>query len=717
MSPDIIKVNYPKNYQTEVNGDNIYEEELAKLTAESFANASTTNTLKHIKSALAKSLRKQYGIKDKDELTEKVNALLALHGLSDDRFDPMGQFAKYMSTQLNDISIDDNANKDSVSIKGTLKELELPFDKLIGYDYLFRTMKELYGKEEAERISGEMYNFSLALGDSTNCLIPYCWAFDASKIVMLGRQFGQLPSKPAKRVSSYIAALCETVHQMSSHLAGAVSLGTFFMDVSHLLIYKQRISYDKLMNNAAFRKQLENEFQQFIHSCNSLSRNGIESPFTNVSIFDKEKLSHFINDENYGWYFPKNIKVLADNELGDENGKISKDAFEKFIVNYIFEVQKIFVELFDKGDPSQNGINYRFPVVTVNISKHIDEQGNPYIEEGNELLEYIVKKDISKYNIFTSQGERIASCCRMINDKEMMDQLGSTMNSFGGSGGASLGSHRVVTINFARLAYQANSYDEYKSLLKARVDDASKVLKAHKVLLYKLTDMGMEPFIKMGFIDLGRMFSTFGMLGIYEADIILKDRFGNKDFDYMLDILECFKKYTIEAGTRENLIINREEIPGESCAPKLFKSDNILFGNPYSFPEFYANQFVPLYAKVTIAEKMKIEGKYERYLSGGVISHLQIGSDVTSTQAKAIIMEAVKSNCEHFALNRVVSRCTECGAVEKANWKECPHCHSEKVQHMTRVVGFFTITEQWNKTRREKDFPSRHFYDLKELEK
>ena len=717
MSPNIIKVNYPKSYQTEVNGDNIYEEELAKLTSESFANASTTNTLKHIKNALAKSLRKQYGIKDKDELTEKVNALLALHGLSDDRFDPMGQFAKYMSTQLNDISIDDNANKDSVSIKGTLKELELPFDKLIGYDYIFRTMKELYGKEEAERISGEMYNFSLALGDSTNCLIPYCWAFDASKIVMLGRQFGQLPSKPAKRVSSYIAALCETVHQMSSHLAGAVSLGTFFMDVSHLLIYKQRVSYDKLMNNAAFRKQLENEFQQFIHSCNSLSRNGIESPFTNVSIFDKEKLSHFINDENYGWYFPKNIKVLADNELGDENGKISKDAFEKFIVNYIFEVQKIFVELFDKGDPSQNGINYRFPVVTVNISKHNDEHGNPYVEEGNELLEYIVKKDISKYNLFTSSGERIASCCRMINDKEMMDQLGSTMNSFGGSGGASLGSHRVVTINFARLAYQANSYDEYKSLLKARVDDASKVLKAHKVLLYKLTDMGMEPFIKMGFIDLGRMFSTFGMLGIYEADIILKDKFGNKDFDYMLDILECFKEYTIEAGTRENLIINREEIPGESCAPKLFKSDNILFGNPYDFPEFYANQFVPLYAKVTIAEKMKIEGKYERYLSGGVISHLQIGSDVTSTQAKAIIMEAVKSNCEHFALNRVISRCTECGAVEKANWKECPHCHSEKVQHMTRVVGFFTITEQWNKTRREKDFPSRHFYDLKELEK
>lgn len=717
MSPDIIKVNYPKNYQTEAIVDNTYDEELAKLTAESFANASTTNTLKHIKRALVKTFRKEYGIVDKDELTEKVNAMLALHGLSDDRFDPMGQFAKYMSTQLNDISIDDNANKDSVSIKGTLKELELPFDKLIGYDYLFRTMKELYGKDEAERITGEMYSYALALGDSTNCLIPYCWAFDASKIVMLGRQFGQLPSKPAKRVSSYVAALCETIHQMSSHLAGAVSLGTFFMDVSHLLIYKQRVPYDKLIHNAAFRKQLENEFQQFIHSCNSLSRNGIESPFTNVSIFDKEKISHFISDENYGWYFPKNIKVLADNELGDDNGKISKEAFEKFIVNYIFEVQKVFVDLFDKGDPSQNGINYRFPVVTVNISKHKDENGTLYVDENNELLEYIVKKDISKYNLFTSTGERIASCCRMINDKEMMDQLGSTMNSFGGSGGASLGSHRVVTINFARIAYQANTYDEYKQLLKARVDDASKVLKAHKVLLYKLTDMGLEPFVKLGFIDLGRMFSTFGMLGIYEADIICKDKFGNHEFDYMLDILEAFKEYTIEAGTRESLIVNREEIPGESCAPKLFKADNLLYGNPYNFPELYANQFVPLWNDVTIAEKMRIEGKYERYLSGGVISHLTIGSDVTPTQAKAIIMKAVESNCEHFALNRVISRCTECGTVEKANWEECPHCHSKKVQHMTRVVGFFTLVEQWNKTRREKDFPNRHFYNLKELEK
>ena len=41
---------------------------------------------------------------------------------------------------------------------------------------------------------------------------------------------------------------------------------------------------------------------------------------------------------------------------------------------YVFELQKIFIDFFDKGDPMNGGINYRFPVVTVNFSKHRNEE-------------------------------------------------------------------------------------------------------------------------------------------------------------------------------------------------------------------------------------------------------------------------------------------------------------------------------------------------------
>ena len=717
MSPDIIKVNYPKNYQDDTNNENLYEEELAKLTAESFANASTTNTLKHIKACLAKNLRKVHGIKDKDELTEKVNAILALHGLSDENFDPMAMMSKVISTKLNDVSIDDNGNKDgNKAIRGMIKEAELPFDKLIGYDYQYRTIKELYGKEEAQRIMGLLYDYSLALHDSTKIMVPYCWALDSSKLVMEGRPFGMLKSKPAKSVDSYLDCLCDSIPEFANHVAGAIALATIFLDITHLLIYKQRVSLKTLKEDKIFRKYLENRFQKFIHSVNHPTRDSIESPFTNISIFDKEKLHGFIGEDNYQWYFPKNIKVLADNELGGENGKLSREEFDDFIVDYITEVQKIFIDFFDKGDPNQNGMQYRFPVTTVNMSKHWNQEKNCFeLDKDNELLNYITRKDIARYNIFCSEGTKICSCCRMINDKDMMDSLGSAVNSFGGSGGASLGSHRAVTINFVRIAYEAESYENFKEILKSRVEDAAKVLKAHKVLILKLHEMGLQPFIDRGWLDMNRMFSTFGVNGIYEADIILKNKFGQVVDDYRQDILTEFNQYYKEASKKEKIAGNAEQVPAESMSPKLFKSDYMFFGNPYNFPNMYANQFVPTWEKATIKEKFTTEGKYDMYLNGGSVCHIQIGSDITSSQAKQIICESVKAGCEHFALNAVYSRCKECGEVQKARWEECPHCHSQNVEHLSRVVGFFVVMENVNKTRRENDWMKRKFISKEEL--
>lgn len=716
MVSEIIKVNYPKNYMDDVNTDQ-YEEELSKLTVDSFANASTTNTLKHIKAALAKSLRKNYGIKDKEELTEKVNAILKIHGLGDENFDPMSTISKYMTTQLNDVSIDDNGNKDSnKAIKGMLKEAELPFDKLIGYDYLYRTMKELYGKDEAIRITGEMYDFSLALHDSTKIMLNYCWALDSSKLVIEGRPFGVLQSKPAKSVDSYMDCLCDSIPEFANHVAGAVAISTIFLDIAHLLIYKQRIPLKDVKEDKKIRKYLENRFQKFIHSVNHPFRDSIESCFTNVSIFDKEKLHGFISEDNYGWYFPKHIKVLADNELGGDSGKVSKEEFEDFVVDYIFEVQKIFIDFFDKGDPSQNGMQYRFPVVTINMSKHWNEEAQQYeLDKDNELLAYITKKDIARYNQFTSEGTKICSCCRMINDQDMMNQLGSTVNSFGGSGGASLGSHRAVTINFARIAYEAESYEGYKKILKQRVDDTAKILKAHKVLILKLQEMGLQPFIDRGWIDMGRMFSTFGVNGLYEANIILQNKFGQVVEDYRQDILTEFNKCYREAAVVENIAANAEQTPVESMSPKLFKVDNMLFGNPYNFPNMYANQFIPTWEKTTIKEKFTTEGKYDMYLNGGAICHLQVGSDITPSQAKQIIMESVKAGCEHFAINAVYSRCKDCGEVQKARWEKCPKCQSEHVEHLSRVVGFFVVMEGINPTRRENDWKKREYITKEDL--
>ena len=570
-----IKVTYP-TFNMDI--DNPYQEEMDKLVDISLSQAGTTRTRKNIIECLTKSLKSKYGITDKDELTKKVNQLMELHGMGDENFDPLAIISKLVFGNLqtvNDISVDANANKTSTNAEGICAEAMLAFKKAVGYDYLYQTLKEIYGKAEAKKCMASMFDMSLFLHDATNILKPYCYCIDASKIVTEGRNFGQVHSGPAHRISTYVTTLGDTIREISFNLAGAVAIGTFFMDIANLAIYRERITLDDLRNDKKIRKVISNHMQQFIYTVNHYSRSAVESPFTNVSLFDREKLKGLISEDNYGWYFPKKAAVIEDNDL--EN---TKEAWKDFVLDYIEELQEIYIDVFDAGDPLRNGLQFPFPVTTCNFSTDIDENGNHKLTlsgTDNKLLEYITHKDISKYNIYCSSGTKVASCCRLLSDSEMLS-LGSGVNSFGGSQ-VSLGSHRVITIDFSRCAYEAESYDDFKKIITDRVEEMAKVLKAHRILIHKLEKQGTQPWITNGWINMSHMFSTFGAAGYVEADEILKFKFNHKDFDYMKDFLVYFNKECTRIGEREKMIWNIEAVPFEGGSPKAAKANKILFGD------------------------------------------------------------------------------------------------------------------------------------------
>jgi ribonucleoside-triphosphate reductase len=106
------------------------------------------------------------------------------------------------------------------------------------------------------------------------------------------------------------------------------------------------------------------------------------SPFTNISLFDRNKIKTLIKDKPH--YFP------------NEGNRTQSDHVE-YIIEYIIELQKLFLDFFDKGDPLTNGTPLRFPIVTCNISK--DVNGNI---KDKEFLEDICNREIYRYNIFVS---------------------------------------------------------------------------------------------------------------------------------------------------------------------------------------------------------------------------------------------------------------------------------------------------------------------------
>lgn len=684
--------------------DEDFKKELDKVSDDILINAETTRTIKNIKKTLASALKKKYGFSN-GELKELTSKILNIHGLDATNFDTLANFAKILDSRVNDVSIDDNSNKNEKTIAGVNNEITASNRKLIGYHMLYGVMKDLYGQAEAKVLSGDLYDFSLGLSDSTNILIPYCWALDASKLVMEGRKFGQLPSAPVHRVDSYISALDETVHQMSSHLAGAIAVGTFFLDIAHILIYKQRVPFEVVKNDPTMRKYIENCFQTFVHSVNHLSRNGVESPFTNISLFDRIKLSGLISKDNYAWYFANKKAIAVDNGL--ENA-MTDEEWKEFVISYIMELQEIYAKFHEKGDPLNNGIPYRFPVTTMNISK--DDDGNILDEN---FFDFVCQRDITRFNIFTSKGTKVASCCRLINDAELLD-MGSTVNSFGGST-VSMGSHRVVTINFARIAYEANSMEDFYKILDKRIRGAAKVLKAHKVLIGKMEAKGLEPFITRGWIRMDRLFSTFGILGVVEAKKILETKFSDEikeGQDVMNDYLVYLNKHSQEYAKELGLFSNIEQIPGESYAVRLATVDNLIFNDNIIDAPLYANQFVPLWEDATIWEKLEADGKYNQLLTGGGIVHAQLGSKTTAAQNRKIILYAIKCGCEHFVLNSVYSKCPECGSVYDHKVASCSKCgHNEHMQYFTRVVGFFVPVDSWNPTRRNWEFQRRTFID------
>lgn len=647
------------------------------------SSADQNVTLKRIRDALINRLIECHPDSDIDQINCMAHKILKVNGLDTDRFDFVKQFKRFTEARLNDISIDDNSNKNEKTIASIYNEIQGPVKKITGFDYLYCTMRDMYGKQEATRLSALMYDYSLGLSDSTNIMIPYCYAMDGSRIITEGRKFGILPSKPAKRVSSYISALCETIHQISSHLAGAVAVGTFFFDIAKLILINYSNPIEDL-NDPIVVKQIENEFQQFVHSVNHLSRSAAESPFSNLSIFDKVKIKYLVTND-LAWYY--------------------EDYDTDLVVNVVYRLQNIFLDFFDKGDPMNSGLPYRFPVMTINLAK--EKVNGEWIISDQECFDEIVHRDIYRYNIFTSEGTKTASCCRLINDGEMLE-LASQSNSFGAGAVGNLGSHRVCTINFNRIALEAKSYEDYYKIFNERMNDTRKILKAHKKLIKRLADGKLQMFIANGWIALSRMFSTYGVMGLYEAEKTMKHKFPNDNpGDFIGKVLKDLNDYIVKATYEdEGYIYNIEQIPGESYAVRLCEIDKTLYGEELVPYKLYANQWIPLWEDASIWEKLKVDGKYNSMLTGGGIVHATIGETVNSHQAKEIIKYAVETGCEHFALNAIYSKCKN-EHMTMGDHDTCPECDSEIVDKYTRVVGYFVPVSSFSKVRRTEDFPNR----------
>ena len=151
----------------------------------------------------------------------------------------------------------------------------------------------------------------------------------------------------------------------------------------------------------------------------------------------------------------------------------------------------------------------------------------PYDEEYVYCFE--MKNQEEPY--FTLPNGVITHNCRLVSNVTDVDKdvpLG-VCNSIGGTS-LNVGSVKVNTTDLAGLPYETGHTDAFLSLVYEQTWAACPALDAQRNIIKRNIEKGLLPNVSSGLIHMERMFSTVGIIGLYEAcehfGLIDQDEFG-----------------------------------------------------------------------------------------------------------------------------------------------------------------------------------------------
>ena len=574
-----------------------------------------------------------------------------------------------------DASVDGNANVGQKDIVTLMNEMPKPHQKLLSFNKIYHEMNKRYGFKRANEWLEAEWNGHLYMHDAnTTSFVHYCFAYDLKDLAERGLYFIEnFNAEPPKHLGTFIDFVKEFVSYACNRSSGAVGL-------PNLIPYMYYFWSRDVKNNYYTEnpeKYARQHIQRLIYALNQpFLRGGIQSAFTNTSVFDHEYLMALFG----GAIFP--------------DGELMVDELEG-----IMEFQKIYLEEMSK---IRSNNMMTFPVNSISLLR----QNGVFADE--EFAKYAIRHNMkwNDSNIFIdSSVTSLSNCCRL---KSNIEDLGY-FNSIGGSA-LKVGSVKVNTINLARLALENKTEKDYLFALKEMVILNLEALDCVRHIISRNVEKGLLKNFSLGMVDFEHLYNTIGFTGIYETmktfGYVRVDEFGNT---YYTEAAEKFGKKIFDVirntkdvfGLDKDYMINTEQIPGESAADKLMRKDKLLFPETVvdDLP-LYGNQFIPLGIQTTLQERVRIAAMFDNFCNGGSILHVNIDTPFnTFEQAWDMLNYIADAGVTYFAFNTKIQACKNNHAFYG---KICPICGGEVHTEYTRIVGFYTPIKTWSKNRKQE---------------
>lgn len=617
-------------------------------------------------------------------LQEKYpESIFRLDGESESQLDSVTFSENFFGTKTTaDVSVDPNANINGNSSIVYAMESDKPSKRLQSLYMLWERIKLQYGINLANeivelQISGDIYINDLH-GIASG--FPYCFNYSTYDVMTKGLSMVE-DIRPPKYLTSFKSQLEQFVAIASNSTLGATGLADMLVVMSYYvknMVINLRDDYFNFKAEEDVWAYVKANLISFIYTVNQPYRSGVQSPFTNISIYDR----NFLNK-------------LAEDYIFPDGSTIDIEIVEK--------LQELFIDCMNM-EMGRKPLTFPVTSACFSVDKGVIKDEN--------FLDMIARKNL-KYgfmNIYMGSESTLSSCCRLRSEGN-----NEYFNSFG-SGSSKIGSLGVCTIGLPRIAFKhINDELGFKARLKYLTKICAIVNNAKRFIVRERIASGNLPLYTLGFMELSKQYSTTGVNGFNEAIEIMGYDITHQDgIDFGLKIMQCINETNDYYQEVFRAPHNCEQIPGETVSVKLAEKDQILGYNVdkdgYAIYEMYSNQFIPLINKADMLDRIRIQGIFDSKFSGGSILHLNVDTEIDSVEdMKDLIRANAKQGVIYFAINYVINKCIQ-GHVSVGKDKLCNVCGGQIKDSFTRVVGFLTNTKNWNKVRRRIDYPNRTFY-------
>lgn len=512
---------------------------------------------------------------------------------------------------------------------------------------------------------------------------PYCSGQSLEYIKKYGLNLPNslAMAKPAKHPEVLLAHMVKFAAALQSHFAGAIgwdAVNLFFAPYLRGLPQREVRQLAQMLI--------------FEYSQQAVARGG-QAIFTDINLY---------------WEIPKHFQsVPAIGPGGVFTGHTYAD--------YLPEAQNFVWTLFDiylEGDGTSRPFFFPKPLVHI-TEKFFDTPGH------EQFLQHICEVASEKGNTYFvfDRGDtaKISECCRL---SFKLDQ--SDLNDAEQPWKMRYSAMQNVTINLPRVAYEAKGDDTLLfSLLTERVAVAAAAHMQKKHFIERLLSLGESGPLALltmdrdgeSYLRMHRVTYLIGMVGLNEMVQFHTGEELHESEDaikFGLKVIAHMRIVASRLGEKYNMRFVLEQTPAESTAYRFAKLDMRLYpetqhvvkGNLNLDEIYYTNSTLfNVASPMDAIDRVKKEGLFHPLIEAGSLTHLWLGETKPDRESLAnfVVKTFRHSQNDQIAFSPELTTCVACGRTSRGLIESCPHCHSDEVEQITRITGYFTKVSSWNK--------------------